>query len=176
MGRIFIGFLFVFLNFNFNLNASTIGLIPDFIGYILIHKGLYELSLRSQWFGKVKPYVRCMVLFTAVIYVFDLLGISVSMGYLSLFLGLVSTIISLYITYSIVMGIQDMEKIYQWKLKAETLFMVWKLIAICSFLTYLALIAPLLGFMGMVAGFIFHIVFLYYFNISKGMYESQVNS
>lgn len=35
MRNIFIGFLFVFLDFNLSLGTSQIGLIPDFVGYIL---------------------------------------------------------------------------------------------------------------------------------------------
>jgi len=44
MSRIFTGFLFIFLDFNLNLGNSQIGLIPDFIGYIIMLGGLAEMS------------------------------------------------------------------------------------------------------------------------------------
>ena len=51
MNNIFIGFIFVFLDFNLDLGSSRIGLIPDFIGYVLIYQGLKELSGQSRRFS-----------------------------------------------------------------------------------------------------------------------------
>ena len=39
--------LLVFLDFSINLGRIRIGLIPDFIGYIIMVKGLSELSDES---------------------------------------------------------------------------------------------------------------------------------
>lgn len=56
MSNIFIGALFVFLNFTININGIKIGLIPDFIGYIIMVKGLAELENESPYFLKAKGF------------------------------------------------------------------------------------------------------------------------
>jgi hypothetical protein len=55
MKNLFIGFIFVFLDFNLNISNSKIGLIPDFIGYLIIINGLMDMSEESTRFIKVMP-------------------------------------------------------------------------------------------------------------------------
>ena len=47
MSSIFTGMLLVFLDFNINLGRSKIGLLPDFIGYIVMAGGL-AASFRAR--------------------------------------------------------------------------------------------------------------------------------
>ena len=39
MQNIFLGMLFAFLDININRGRTTIGLMPEFVGYILMVKG-----------------------------------------------------------------------------------------------------------------------------------------
>ena len=52
MSKIFVGLLLVFLDINFTFNTTTIGLLPDFIGYFILIGGLrwrqYTVILAKQ--------------------------------------------------------------------------------------------------------------------------------
>ena len=174
MRSIFIGLLFVFLDFNLNIGASQIGLIPDFVGYAFMLAGLKDLADKSDRFIKVRPFSTGMLIYTAILYAFDLLGITVSLGSaVSFILGLVSTLISFYISYGIVMGIKDMELRMGIFLNAEKLFAVWRIYAVLSLIIYLLFFIPVLGWLGIIAGLVAGIVFLVYFNNTKRLYEQH---
>ena len=51
MRNILIGFILIFLDFNLNLGGSKIGFMPDFLGYIIVIKGLEEMVGESTLFA-----------------------------------------------------------------------------------------------------------------------------
>jgi hypothetical protein len=69
MSSLFNGMVLLFLNFHINIGRSSIGLLPDFLGFIYIVKGAKELSNESEFFKKVNPYARNMTYFTLVLYI-----------------------------------------------------------------------------------------------------------
>jgi len=71
--------LLVFLDFNINLGRSKIGLLPDFIGYIVMAGGLAELQSESESFAKVKGFAKGMAVYSGILYLLDLLGFSFSL-------------------------------------------------------------------------------------------------
>lgn len=170
MGRILAGLLLVFLDFHLDLNGSRIGLIPDFIGYIVMGKGLLEMAAESYFFHKVKPFATGMAIYTAILYGMDLFGITVHLQGLSILLGIVSTIVSLYMTYNIVMGVKDMETQYRAQLNGASLKTAFTVLFVFSVLSYLLLIYPPLSILSMVGAFIVYIIFLVSFNRSKNLY------
>ena len=56
MNQIFLGMLFVFLDLTLNINNCTIDFLPDFVGYILMMKGLREMESESACFTKSRPW------------------------------------------------------------------------------------------------------------------------
>ena len=68
MRNIFSGFILIFLDFNLNLGNSTIGLIPDFIGYFVMIGGLDQMVGESTIFTKVRPFVVGMAVYTGILY------------------------------------------------------------------------------------------------------------
>lgn len=74
MKKIFIGFLIVFFEFNFNLGQSTIGLIPDFLGYYFILEGLKSYSDKN-WFYKSKIIIRFLFSVSSIIYILNIFGL-----------------------------------------------------------------------------------------------------
>jgi hypothetical protein len=173
MRNIFIGLLFVFLDFNLTFGASQIGLIPDFVGYILMIQGLAELQNLSPRFIKARPFALGMAVYTGILYMMDVFGIGTG-SILSFILGLISTLISLYISYNIVMGIKDIEAMDGRDLNAQGLYSVWTVLAILSLIIYVLLIVPILNFLCMIAGLIAGIVFLVSFNRTKNLYYGMI--
>jgi hypothetical protein len=173
MRNIFIGLLFVFLDFNLTFGASQIGLIPDFVGYILMIQGLAELQNLSPRFIKARPFALGMAVYTGILYMMDAFGIGIG-SILSFTLGLISTLISLYISYNIVMGVKDIEAMDGRDLNAQGLYSVWTVLAILSLIIYVLLIVPILNFLCMIAGLIAGIVFLVSFNRTKNLYYGMI--
>ena len=174
MSNIFIGLILVFLDFNLNLGNSTIGLIPDFIGYIIMIKGLEEMAPESVLFIKVKPFATGMAIYSVVLYIMDLLGISMSLGALIYLLAIISTAISLYISYNIVMGVIDMEEKYNTALNGDTLKSTWKLCAIFNVLSFVSLLIPLVAIVSIIVTLIVSIYFLVVFSKSKNLYYDAI--
>lgn len=172
MRKIMAGMVFVFLDFTINMETSKIGLIPDFVGYILIAQGLSEMATQSPRFAKVRGLSLAMVVYTAILYAFDLFGVTIQEGLLSWLLGLVSTIISLYISYNIVMGVIDIEAGGR-NLDGASLLTVWKVYAVISIAIYLLFLVPALNILLIIAGLILGIVFLFAFNRTKKLYYMQ---
>ncbi len=171
MKNIFIGFLLIFLDFNLNINTSTIGLLPDFVGYIILIKGLDEVASESSIFLKARPWAVGMSVYSAILYVLDLLGASSGLGFISILLGIISTIISLYISYVIVTGVRDIESVRGTKLNGEKLRNIWNIMAIFKLVSYIAFMSQLLALICIIISFIISIFFLVAFNTTKKLFE-----
>lgn len=175
MNNIFVGMIWIFIDFNFDVGASRIGLIPDFIGYILMIKGLSELEGFSDQFVKIAPYVKGMLVYSGICYAMDLLGVSSRVGQIiSYILALISTIISFYISYVIIKGVEDIEVSTAQDLNSAQLKSVWKLYAVISIIIYVVFIIPALNVVCILAGFIIAIYYLYVFNKTKKLFYEHV--
>lgn len=172
MRSIFIGMLLIFLDFNININASTIGLIPDFIGFIFMVKGLDELSGKAASFARARPFAVVMGVFSGLLYALDLFGVFVRLGWLGILLGLAGAVISLYITYTIIEGVRELEEAYKADLNSRRLTSAWKVMAIFQIIMVFTLMLPLLSLICALVSLIASIVFLVAFNNSKKLYET----
>ena len=174
MSKIFAGMLFIFLNFDINLPTSTIGLIPSFIGYFFMLKGLTELSGFSRRFTAIRPTVMIMLVYSVIIYVINLLGAPlVDNEPRTIVLGLVSTILSLFISYNIVMGVNDIESTSGQDLASVPLYDAWKLLAVFSFIPYAVFFIPVLAVISIIIGFIVAIYYLYTFRNTSNLFYAQ---
>lgn len=172
MSNIFIGFLLIFLDFNINLGNSTIGLIPDFVGYIFLVKGIDDLVSQTVLFAKARSFSIGMGIYTGILYAMDLLGLNSQLGFLGIFLGVISSIISLYISYTIVSGVQEMETSRGIELNGEKLRATWNYMAIFQIAVFITVVIPVLAAIFVIICFITAIIFLVQFNSSKNLYEA----
>lgn len=168
---IFIGFLFIFLDFNLNIAQMHLELIPDFVGYIMVANGVEAMAGESPNFGKAKPFAVFMVFCSGIIWLANLFGGLVT-GPLSVLLGIVTVIISLYISNKIVCGVKDVEEKSNTLLNGASLHSAWKLLAVFTILSLLlSLIIPILAILCAVVSLIAAICFLFAFNGSKNLYD-----
>lgn len=171
MQNIFVGMLFTTLNFHLTFNGYKIGLIPDFIGYILLLKGVDEVARESQSFMKIRTYIQGMAVYSTITYILDLLGMTyIIPDIASILLGIIYTIISLYITYHIIRGIGDIERNHGWYLQSQALYSIWIGMAVLSLLQYLALFIPVIAFGMVIINVMVSIYFLVELNRSKNLY------
>lgn len=175
MQNIFTGFLLVFINFDLNFGNMKIGLVPDFLGYIFMIKGLDEMARESLLFSKARPYANFMIYYTGIMYILDFFGLSASYETIVYILSVLSAVISLYISYNIMMGVLDIEKNYNIFLDGHELKNAWVLKAVFSVLLYFLKNvegpAVIIIFMSFIAAVYFLVVF---YN-SKKLYYSTVN-
>ena len=59
MKKLFWGFFFVYLNFNLNLNAHSINILPNFVGWWLVLQGMEELKHESRYFENPRLIICC---------------------------------------------------------------------------------------------------------------------
>lgn len=179
MNNIFIGFVFALLDFNLDLGSVRIGLIPDFIGYILITKGLAEMSIHSNIFYRLKFSSQFMSVFSGILYCLDIFGISDNFPIISGFLGLIAISMLIYIAYNVISGIQEMEQRYAIDLYGRQLKSSWSVWMVFVILTYFFLVTILFAFLSIIAlfiSFIANICFLVALNRSKHAYYNLPNS
>ena len=171
MKSIFTGMLLVFLNFNLDIGAMRIGFIPTFLGYISMVRGLSELAGLSSQFSRVMPFSKGMIAYSAICYAMDLLGISSLLGVpVSFTLGLITTIVSLFISHGIILGIRDIETTRAQNLNSEQLYSTWKLLAVFSLITYMLFLVPVLAVVSIIVSFIIGIYYLFVFNKTKNLF------
>ena len=148
MNKILIGLFFVFIDVNVSLGNMTVSLIPDFIGYIFLFLGLKQMQEENYWFARTKSLAVVMLLYSAFSFCADLFGFKpgvLSGKLVVIFLGYLSTIASLYVAWSIIRGIKEMEEEKNYNFFAKRSKASWKMIAIFQ------LISPLCGMIGQVA-------------------------
>ena len=185
INNIFKGMILVFLNFNLDIGASRIGLIPSFIGYYFMLKGLQEIREFSGRFNRIIPLVTGMIVFSCITYILDLFGVTaaaeVDFFYASasdimffMILGLISVLLSLYISYNIIFGIKDIEVNKDQSLNSNHLYSTWKLMAVFSILTFAGLLLiPVLGVIGIIINLVVMVYYLYIFNNTKKLFNEQ---
>lgn len=174
MKNIFIGFIFALLDFDLDIGRASIGLIPDFIGYILILNGFKEMSQHSSFFSMAIPRVQGMAVLSTVAYLIDLFG--ADLGIISTLIGLAGTILSIYIAYDTVKGIQDTERIYSINLNGQALRSAWNVWKVCTILSYILLVTLLFAIFSPIAAFISFIAsvcFLVALNKSRNLYYER---
>jgi len=174
MKKIFIGMLFVSLNFNIDLPSSTIGLLPSFIGYYFMLKGIVELAGFSPRFLKIRLVVMAALIYSAIIYVLYLVGANhLATEPRTLVLGLISTVFSLFISYNIIMGIKDIESTTGHNLETAPLYASWWVWAVFSFILYIAFLVPQLIIFLVVIAFFLAIILLYKLHRTYNLFYAQ---
>ena len=176
MNYIFRGLFFTTLNFDFTSGSIKIGLIPSFIGYILMLKGIDELSKESEAFTKIRIYAKGMAIYSTLTYIIDLIGMSyIIPSGLDVIIGIGANIVAFYITYNIIMGIADIEKRYELDLNSHGLYSIWMGSLILTGLMYLTLLVLPLALAAVILNIIVSIYFLVAFNRSKNVYDEAMN-
>lgn len=160
MRNIFVGLLLISLDFNLTFDQLIIGLIPDFVGYFILHKGLLELTAleESIQLERCKPIATKMIYFTAILYGLDFFGITPSLGVVERVLGLISLFVYLWILYQIIQGILVIQEKYRTDMNGERLLTLWKIIVVLDVIVIVLNMFPYLA------------IFIAFFNIAVTIY------
>lgn len=153
MKKLFWGFFFICLNFNLTFNGHQLNILPDFVGYILLIRGMGELAAESAFFERARPFAAGMAVYAAILWIGALLGVT-SDGWIASLLELATTVLALYISWLLIRGVLEMEERKAADWGGKPLLGRWKLL-LC-----VQIVSRLLGLMADLAnlGVIFTLV------------------
>ena len=126
MKKFAIGFLLILLDFNLNFNQFSLNVLPDFVGYYLLLKGMAELERENPRFASPRPFAIGMVIYTAILWVGNLLG--VSGGSLMTLLSLIALAAHFYIAWVLVLAVREVEQWREADLYGKVLYKRWKIL------------------------------------------------
>ena len=155
MQQVFWGIVFLFLNVNLTFGSVTIGLFPDFVGYLLLLQGARTLAGRIARFSRLEPLCVGGAAYTGVLYLLNLFGILAGAR--------------------VVGGMEHAERAYGCSFAAAELRQAWQLSSIvgavsCLFVPW---IVPVLSIPAMLANFVCAILFLYALHRSKQLFVAN---
>lgn len=116
MGKIFIGLFFILLDLNVKMPSAyegmyyVIGLLPSFVGYLLIALGLRQFSGRNKFFDLSEKASWLMFILTLLSYGLNATGFVYSVMTLSFVLGLVIVVGTILVPFMIIKGGQEEER------------------------------------------------------------------
>jgi hypothetical protein len=128
MRNLFWGFFFIYLNFNLNVNQYSLNVLPDFVGYIFLIKGIDLLNGESTFFEKARPFSVGMAVYTGILWVGALLGVTAGGGLVTKLLSLLATVVGLYISWILIQGVAKIEEVRAVDLNKERLLSLWKVL------------------------------------------------
>ena len=125
MRKLFYGFLLMFLSFDLSVNGHSVDVLPDFIGYFLLIRGIKEMEAESGRFQNARPFAVGMMVYTAILWVGDLLAVT-GEGWISELLGLIAAVVALYIAWLLIRAVRETEEVRGADLNSGRLFGCWK--------------------------------------------------
>lgn len=166
MDRLFAGVFFLLFDFNLTLNGHSIGLLPDFVGYLL----LFALSDRlleqspalkkcrriSAWFGAYSLFSYLLTLLVAQPDPLLRYGI-----------GLVEMVFRLYFLYQLVQGLQQLEIARSITLYTASLQKRWALVTAFQVFSLMLIYSLLISALCSVISFVGGILFVYTLNTAR---------
>lgn len=170
MDKIFVGFLFCYLNLNLNFGASTINLLPEFVGYILLYLGIRELAHESERYPKVQPFLIGLGVYTGIVWVMNLMGRTGSI--VAVLLNLVAAVIDMYAVYQIIMGFEEIEHRHSVDIAAEKTLTCWKICVVIHILTIVLFWVPVLNILLMFGAIIAVIMLLVCVHKTRKLYNA----
>lgn len=184
MKLIFWGLVLSFFNFNLEVGGSIIGLLPDFLGYILIWRGAGQILVQSRWLEKLRGPAVFMAFITGADYLMNLFGIIIvhEIAIIFLLIGIIGTVVRVYILYCLTKAVGDIGETLDVYLCADKLHKAWVVIAICQAVDVLCLLmiaaapdlATIASMMSVIASFVGYLWYLIVFYSSRKFYGNEM--
>ncbi|MBU3109012.1 hypothetical protein [Clostridium gasigenes] len=152
----------------FNFYLGNINVLPDFLGFIMISKGLGEVSYEEEYFRKAKVISNLMIVITLIQYI---AGVYIGGGAINFTrigaafftIGNFINVITLVVIYYILKGIYSQAENRNLTILMEKINNVWNFKLVVSLITFLAcafiinagdftlIIMPIVAIIGIIA-------------------------
>ena len=173
MNELFVGLLLIFLDIDLDMGGNAFDVLPDFVGYLLMTRGLDALHGESRFFQKARPLAMGLMIYSAVLYFVNAMAATVYDQFVSFCLGLLAMAADVLLTSWIVAGVRDVETLRNRDLEGEKLGSMWRYAAVIRCITYFCSWLPLVGQIGAIAALVMHVCFLAAFYHTKKCYETK---
>jgi len=174
MKHMTIGMFFLLFNFYIGRdNGGVVHLIPSFVGYAFIFRGLNQLHDENNFFARMIPWSGGMFIWHILFWIVSFSGGMYVDNALVIVIELVPTIIQLYILWQIINGIQDMEHRHGNDYESILLRKAWYGLLAFIPMWLFSLTAPQLGLLFFIAMLAISAVFLYRFCITNRLYRER---
>lgn len=175
MKSIFLGMFICFLKLNLTSGSFRITILPDFLGYLFILRGIKSLEKESTHLVKIKPYVIGMIICMFIYFIGECLMFTNELNaVISTVLSIGRSIMELYITYRIIQGISDIEEQHQFDLEVEKLFSIWKIRVGLMVVVYIMSLLSGGGGIALIVWFIVEFYFLIVFYRTHSLYNKML--
>lgn len=167
MVNIIVGYLFVIITIPLPIGIGYLDLLPGFVGYILIKKGIEEIRHRNENFEMAYKISNFMVPVSIVLYVlaalslFLVLFVWLTGGIFSGIVSLAVQIVSYIILFYIIKGFAQIERDTSWPLNTQQLMNVFIIMVGCNLLSALFGLFSILRALTSLVGFVSLVYFLY---------------
>lgn len=140
MKKIFAGLLLICINLDLSQAIPilpTVDFLPDFIGYILLYRGIPELAGESSTLDRMRKPLIVFSVVSAVYWVTSAAWAnttSIALALLLSGLSIAALILSMYTLYQAARGYEELESV---KKRGQTMRRYWKKIPYCLLLFFL---------------------------------------
>lgn len=174
MKLIFWGLILVFFDFHLNIGACSISLLPAFVGYILIGKGMKSVDCGA--YVTARPWVTAGIIYSAIVWVLNCLGVMTQLTTMALFAVLFAvggTVILMGVLHRITGGICEIEQVHGWDLQGRALKTAWTVTAVWVVLMHLTSLLGMaaLAVVALIAAYAFEVYYLFRYHKSRKAYE-----
>lgn len=155
MKDIFMGLFLITLDMNVPIGSGALGLLPDFVGYWLLWKAM---SGRGSAMEKGAFVAQKLMLFSAVVYVLDLLSLTGRFVIAGTIIGAVSDMAGCFMQYLTIKGMEEV--MGQSQECISKLKVAWFFTALVLLLKYVLLWIPLVNILGVTLARVADILFV----------------
>lgn len=178
MKLIFWGLIFLFFDINLNFGSSTISILPEFVGYALILKGMKRVDCGA--YLTARPWVDVGIIYSAIVWVLNCLGILAQLTTMAVFailFAIAGSLLKLGVVYWITKGICELEESLEYNLSGKSLKTAWIVLAVWVVLVQVTSLLQMAAFalIALIASVIFMIYYLICFHKSRKAYEERIS-
>lgn len=170
MKLIFWGLFLVFFDFYLNIDACSISVLPGFVGYWLIRRGMGQVDCGA--YIRANPWVIAGIIYSAIVWVLNCIGLMKGsvVEVLSVIIG---PVVQLVVLYWVTGGIRELEDVHGWDLYGRSLKTAWIMVAVWVVLSRLMNVlgvAPL-AVLAWIVSFAFMLYYIFRFHKSRRAFE-----
>lgn len=139
MNRLFWGLFFVLLDYEVTVGTAVFEVLPDFVGFYLMMKGMEQLAEKSARFDRGRHWSFALAVAVVILYGANMMDPDAMTRVWLWAAGLAVLAVTLVLIRWIVLGIQEMGQ------QIEQLKSMWLILAVLLPICYLANWIPLVG-------------------------------
>lgn len=173
MNTIFLGLVLVLLDVDVTIGTATIELLPDFLGFFLILKGMTSLAGENKFFNLGRHMAFGLAIAYFVLFVAALMNPGTVGKVIFWCAGLAALIGQLALMKKIVAGVRQMELDLGRDLKGERIQAMWLILVVLSILRHLLSWVPIVGGVCGIAELLVGILFLAAFRECAKRYKAK---